>query len=199
MDRNRFGSRARSTLKVIQVIRSIHITVLCGIEPCHFVAKTIRCQTLSIIRSIAGSVYISWLFVVSSSFMYNLWSVPLRITFPYQDDSNIHLWLIADYVADVAYLADTFLIRPRLRFVREGSWVEDVTDCRNNYIASLGSKVFINETFDGRRDFTWNFYLDRCLVADSVGSALSLLWSSKFSSSFPTNDSGIYNKLTFMC
>lgn len=43
------------------------------------------------------------------------------------------------------------------------------------------------------------FYLDRCLVADSVGSALSLLWSSKFSSSFPTNDSGIYNKLTFMC
>ncbi|EFX72156.1 hypothetical protein DAPPUDRAFT_59407, partial [Daphnia pulex] len=88
-----------------------------------------------------GSVYISWLFVVSSSFMYNLWSVPLRMTFPYQDDSNIHLWLIADYVADVAYLADTFLIRPRLRFVREGSWVEDVTDCRNNYIASLGSKI----------------------------------------------------------
>ncbi|XP_059350865.1 cyclic nucleotide-gated cation channel beta-3-like isoform X1 [Daphnia carinata] len=88
-----------------------------------------------------SSVYISWLFVVSAAFMYNLWSVPLRITFPYQDDSNVYYWLVADYVADAVYLIDTFLVHPRLRFVHEGNWVEDVTHCRRNYIASLGSKI----------------------------------------------------------
>lgn len=162
MCRNRFASRARSTLKVIEVIRSIHLR--------HRTAPFRRQKNKTIIgisnivtSSIAGSVYISWLFVVSSSFMYNLWSVPLRITFPYQDESNIYWWLIADYIADVVYLADTFLIRPRLRFVREGSWVEDVTDCRKNYIASLGSKVF-----------TWEFlpsaiyYLEIFLLSRSM-------------------------------
>ncbi|KAI9565416.1 hypothetical protein GHT06_009208 [Daphnia sinensis] len=94
-----------------------------------------------------SSVYISWLFVVSSAFMYNLWSVPLRITFPYQDDSNVYYWLVVDYVADAVYLIDTFLVHPRLRFVREGNWVEDVTDCRRNYITSLGSKIDILSLF----------------------------------------------------
>ena len=87
-----------------------------------------------------------WLFVVSSAFMYNLWSVPLRVTFPYQDETNVYRWLIVDYVADFIYIVDTFVVRPRLRFVHEGNWIEDVVECRKNYIKSLGSKVrYINE------------------------------------------------------
>lgn len=78
--------------------------------------------------------------------MYNLWSVPLRVTFPYQDETNVYRWLIVDYVADFIYIVDTFVVRPRLRFVHEGNWIEDVVECRKNYIKSLGSKVrYINE------------------------------------------------------
>lgn len=78
---------------------------------------------------------------MSLAFMYNLWGVPLRVTFPYQDALNVHQWMITDYVTDVIYLIDTFYVRPRLRFVREGIWVEDIIECRKNYISSLGSKV----------------------------------------------------------
>lgn len=129
--------------------------------------------------------------MVSSSFMYNLWSVPLRITFPYQDDSNIYLWLIADYVADVIYLVDTFLIRPRLRFVREGSWIEEVTDCRKNYIASLGSKVvkdIFKFNFSVVIDLLLANFLDRCIISNPIRFSILLFWSSKFTSSLPSND-----------
>lgn len=82
--------------------------------------------------------------MVTSAFMYNFWGIPLRISFPYQDDENVYHWLIVDYLADAIYLIDTLLVRPRLRFVREGSWIEDVIDCRKNYISSLDSKVCVD-------------------------------------------------------
>lgn len=49
--------------------------------------------------------------------------------------------MAADYVADAIYLIDTLLVRPRLRFVREGIWVEDVAHCRKNYLSTLGFKA----------------------------------------------------------
>lgn len=97
--------------------------------------------------------------------MYNFWGVPLRISFPYQDDSNIYSWLVTDYVADAIYLIDTLLVRPRLRFVHEGSWVEDVKECRKNYIIGLSFKVLcrILDKFG-----TNIFSLNSCLFASNL-------------------------------
>lgn len=89
----------------------------------------------------SGLGYTFWLFVVSTVFIYNLWGVPLRIFFPYQNEFNVYQWMVADYVADAIYLCDVLVVRPRLRFIREGIWVNEVTECRKNYTQSLGFKV----------------------------------------------------------
>ena len=78
---------------------------------------------------------------MATAFVYNAWCIPLRISFPYQDDSNIHVWLILDYVADGIYLLDTLLVRPRLRFVSQGIWVEDVPECKRTYLGTTSFKV----------------------------------------------------------
>ena len=91
--------------------------------------------------ALPGSFYIGWLFVVTTAFFYNLWCVPVRTCFPYQNAENTHQWLIVDYMADVIYFIDTFFVRPQLRFVSDGVWVNDVVECRKNYIRTRGFKV----------------------------------------------------------
>lgn len=81
---------------------------------------------------------------MTSAFVYNLWGVPLRSTFNYQNEDNIYIWLIFDYICDAIYLLDTLLVRPRLRFVSDGVWVEDVNECHKNYIHTFGFKVSLN-------------------------------------------------------
>lgn len=91
-----------------------------------------------------GSMYIVWLCVVTLAFIYNLWGVPLRWAFHYQNEDNVYVWLTFDYICDAIYLLDTLLVRPRLRFVRDGIWVQDVNECHKNYIRTFGFKVFPN-------------------------------------------------------
>ena len=86
-------------------------------------------------------MYIVWLCVVTSAFIYNLWGVPLRWAFHYQNEDNVYVWLTFDYICDAIYLLDTILVRPRLRFVRDGIWVQDVNECHKNYIRTFGFKV----------------------------------------------------------
>lgn len=79
--------------------------------------------------------------MVTTAFFYNLWCVPLRACFPYQDPDNVYHWFLGDYMADAIYLLDTLLVRPRLRFVRDGIWIQDVSECRKIYMRTLGCKV----------------------------------------------------------
>lgn len=88
-----------------------------------------------------GLTYVVWLSVMAIAFVYNAWCIPLRISFPYQDESNIYVWLTLDYIMDFVYLIDTLLIRPRLRFVSQGIWVEDVPQCRQTYLNTACFKV----------------------------------------------------------
>ncbi|GBP98031.1 Cyclic nucleotide-gated cation channel beta-1 [Eumeta japonica] len=39
-----------------------------------------------------GKLYISWLCVVSISFLYNAWVIPLRSAFPFQTPANTNMW-----------------------------------------------------------------------------------------------------------
>lgn len=46
------------------------------------------------------------------------------------------MWLIADYVCDLVYLIDIFLVQTRIKFIRDGLWVIDLKSTAKNYIKS---------------------------------------------------------------
>lgn len=60
-----------------------------------------------------GKFYISWLFIVTVSFLYNAFVIPLRSSFPFQDEHNQHVWFTMDIIADVIYAIDLMLIKHR--------------------------------------------------------------------------------------
>lgn len=88
-----------------------------------------------------GKIYIAWLFVVSISFLYNAWVIPLRSTFPFQTPENTNTWLIMDFCADIIYLLDVIFFKHRLMYLFEGFWVKDKNLTRKNYMRKLQFKV----------------------------------------------------------
>lgn len=101
----------------------------------HYVNKT------SVIFSIPGRIYITWLFLETFCYSYNAWAIALRATFPYQTPNNVALWFTADYICDVFYLLDVVLIKPRLIFLHEGFWVTDQVETRKHYRKNTQYKV----------------------------------------------------------
>lgn len=75
------------------------------------------------------------------AFVYNACVLPLRSAFPYQTPGNAALWLLADCLADLFYLADLVLVKPRLKFIDEGFWVDDNKLMWANYWHKLQFKV----------------------------------------------------------
>ena len=88
-----------------------------------------------------GKMYISWLCVVSISFLYNAWVIPLRSTFPFQTPENTNMWLIMDFCADIVYLVDVVFFKHRIMYLFEGFWVKDKNLTRKNYMRKLQFKV----------------------------------------------------------
>ncbi|VBB30853.1 unnamed protein product [Acanthocheilonema viteae] len=74
-------------------------------------------------------------------FLYNAFGIPLRSSYPYQTESNLIYWLIADYIADAIYLIDMLLIKPRLRFMRGGLPVKDIKETAKRYVRSINFKL----------------------------------------------------------
>ncbi|GLH15227.1 hypothetical protein R5R35_000308 [Gryllus longicercus] len=83
----------------------------------------------------------SWLFVVSLCYMYNCWVIPLRCAFPYQTPNNTATWLALDYTADAVYILDVLLFKPRLVYLFEGFWVQDLAMTRKRYLAKWQFKM----------------------------------------------------------
>lgn len=88
-----------------------------------------------------GRFYISWLCVVSMTFLYNAWVIPLRSTFPFQTVANTNAWLCADFCADVIYLIDVVLMKHRVMYLYEGFWVRNKNMTRKNYMRKIQFKV----------------------------------------------------------
>lgn len=74
-------------------------------------------------------------------YLYNCWVIPLRITFPYQTQENLWKWMLLDYCTDAINLLDTFVIKPRIMYLKDGFWVRDLKLIEVNYLGKLQSKV----------------------------------------------------------
>ncbi|KAH8316249.1 hypothetical protein KR067_002914, partial [Drosophila pandora] len=88
-----------------------------------------------------GKIYISWLCVVSLSFLYNAWVIPLRASFPFQTEANTNIWLACDFCADIIYLLDVVFFKHRVMYLFEGFWVKNKNLTRKNYMRKLQFKL----------------------------------------------------------
>ncbi|CAH2323769.1 cyclic nucleotide-gated cation channel beta-1, partial [Pelobates cultripes] len=90
----------------------------------------------SSIDPLTNLMYVLWLFFVVMAWNWNCWLIPVRWAFPYQTPSNIHYWLLVDYLCDLIYLLDIVVFQVRLQFVRGGDIITIKKDMRENYIKS---------------------------------------------------------------
>ncbi|XP_037933875.1 cyclic nucleotide-gated channel rod photoreceptor subunit alpha [Teleopsis dalmanni] len=88
-----------------------------------------------------GTIYISWLCIVSLTFLYNAWVIPMRATFPFQTDENTNIWLICDFFADIIYLVDVVFFKHRVMYLFEGFWVKNKKLTCKNYMRKLQFKL----------------------------------------------------------
>ncbi|XP_063062953.1 cyclic nucleotide-gated cation channel beta-3-like [Engraulis encrasicolus] len=77
--------------------------------------------------------YIGWLSILTIAFNYNLWFIPVRMTFPYHTPESIPMWFAADLVADAIYIIDMLLFQPRLQFVKGGDIIYDQVQMKKHY------------------------------------------------------------------
>jgi len=89
-----------------------------------------------------GFVYLVWFTWVTVWFLYNAWSLPLRVVFLYQTESNAQIWFIFDCIADIFYVIDILAFKSHKQFIREGFWVYDSKEARKTYIRSWDFLVF---------------------------------------------------------
>lgn len=88
-----------------------------------------------------GRFYISWLFIVALSFLYNAFVIPLRTSFPFQTPENHKIWFTMDCAADIIYLVDLLFIKHRTMYLYEGFWIRDSKLTRKNYMRKLQFKM----------------------------------------------------------
>lgn len=92
---------------------------------------------------LSGKFYISWLCVVSMTFLYNAWVIPLRSSFPFQTASNTNQWIAIDICGDIIYCIDVIFVKHRIMYLYEGFWVRDKNLTRMNYMRKLQFKVIL--------------------------------------------------------
>lgn len=88
-----------------------------------------------------GKAYVMWMSLAALAVLYNAWVIPLRSTFPYQNERNRAIWMTADYICDLVYVMDVFLIQPRIMYLSEGFWISDMNLTRQNYYKKKHFKV----------------------------------------------------------
>nr|CUU97443.1 hypothetical transcript [Hymenolepis microstoma] len=68
-----------------------------------------------------GIFYIVWLFFVMLAFIYNSVGIPIREAFDIYDKlEHQTMWVTCDSLADIIYLIDLIVVRPRIQFIDQG-------------------------------------------------------------------------------
>lgn len=60
----------------------------------------------------------------------------------FESDKKL-LWFFADYICDLIYLIDIFLVQTRIKFIRDGMWVQDINSTSKKYFNSIKFIVFL--------------------------------------------------------
>jgi hypothetical protein len=132
-------------------------------------------------------IYLLWISIVSSAYIFNLLSISLRFAFEYdlfemdvqqqQNSTTKNLknetnsetivndpystirmwWSLIEYVCDLLYLVDIFLVQTRIKFLREGLWVNDLNETIKNYLKSWKFSIDILSVMP--YDVLFRFYL----------------------------------------
>uniref|UniRef100_A0A8C5QBA9 Cyclic nucleotide gated channel subunit beta 3 n=1 Tax=Leptobrachium leishanense TaxID=445787 RepID=A0A8C5QBA9_9ANUR len=105
---------------------------------CNFQLPSLRkrLQSLMIPHTIDAYTdphYVFWLFLITLSFNWNCWFIPLRCVFPFQTSNNLFYWMVMDYTCDAIYLLDMFVFQPRLQFIKGGDIIVNRKQTRKNY------------------------------------------------------------------
>ncbi|KAM9182753.1 cyclic nucleotide-gated channel beta-1 [Mergus octosetaceus] len=98
-------------------------------------------QFPSSIDPLTNLMYVLWLFFVVLAWNWNCWLIPVRWAFPYQTPSNIHFWLLVDYLCDLIYLLDIIVFQTRLQFVQGGDIISEKKAMKENYLHSQRFKM----------------------------------------------------------
>ena len=82
--------------------------------------------------------YLYWSFIIAMASLYNMWAIPLRWAFQLDDSkpwiyTNKNVWMPLDYVFDLVFVFDTFLIAPKIQIVKDGSVVADAKQLRTEF------------------------------------------------------------------
>ncbi|KAM5157494.1 cyclic nucleotide-gated channel beta-3 [Mantella aurantiaca] len=93
------------------------------------------------IDSYTDPYYLFWLLLVTLSFNWNCWFIPLRIVFPLQTSDNLFYWMLLDYTCDVSYLLDILVFQPRLQFIKGGDIVTEKKQTSKHYWESTKFKL----------------------------------------------------------
>ncbi|XP_076810065.1 cyclic nucleotide-gated channel beta-1-like [Clavelina lepadiformis] len=86
------------------------------------------------------NLYIFWQFLVTVALLYNAICIPLRASFPYQTASNLHIWLLLDYLSDCTYVIDVLLFQVRRQYLKRGCVETDKANTKSHYFASWRCK-----------------------------------------------------------
>ncbi|KAI5085881.1 cyclic nucleotide-gated cation channel beta-3, partial [Silurus meridionalis] len=78
------------------------------------------------IDSFTDRRYITWLSLVTIAFSYNLWFIPVRMTFPCHTPTSVPLWFTVDVIADLIYIIDMIIFQPRLQFCKAGDIIVSI-------------------------------------------------------------------------
>lgn len=85
--------------------------------------------------------YISWLSVVALAYNYNLWFCPVRLAFPFHNETINPVWIFFDLLSDVVNISDIIIWQPRLQFVQAGDIIKDRARAKKHYRKSQRFKV----------------------------------------------------------
>ncbi|XP_055692512.1 cyclic nucleotide-gated cation channel beta-3 [Lutzomyia longipalpis] len=138
-----FGPTQSPIEECIPPVKSPELPATPTKEPCRYLVCPTFCGggKNDDVLDPQGQFYISWLFVVTMSFLYNAYVIPLRSSFPFQTDANTFSWILMDLCADAIYLIDIVFIKHRLMFLLDGFWVRDKERTRQNYVRKLQFKM----------------------------------------------------------
>ncbi|XP_041446198.1 cyclic nucleotide-gated cation channel beta-1 isoform X2 [Xenopus laevis] len=103
--------------------------------------RLLKLKFPSSIDPLTNVMYVLWLFFVVLAWNWNCWLIPVRWAFPYQTSSNIHYWLLMDYLCDLIYLLDITLFQARLQFVQGGDIITDKKEMRKHYFKTERFKM----------------------------------------------------------